>query len=217
MICEILCVGTELLLGDIINTDAAFIAKRLSELGIASYRQTVVGDNGERLKEAISEAFSRSDLVIMTGGLGPTLDDITKKVTADYFGVPMYMDETVKADLLSFFDKTGRKMTENNLLQALIPEGAEVFFNKWGTAPGIALSKELEGKRKTAILLPGPPSECEPMFTECVTPYLHRLSNRTAYSLNLHLYGIGESRAESILHDMMESSEKPGETPERKE
>ena len=158
MICEILCVGTELLLGDIVNTDAAFIAKRLSELGITSYRQSVVGDNGDRLKDAISEAFSRSDMVIMTGGLGPTLDDITKKITADYFGVPMHMDEDVKNDLLALFEKSGKPMTENNLLQALIPEGAEVFFNKWGTAPGIALSKEIEGKQKTAILLPGPPS-----------------------------------------------------------
>ncbi len=213
MICEILCVGTELLLGDIINTDAAFIAKRLSELGITSYRQTVVGDNADRLREAIGEAFSRSDLVILTGGLGPTLDDITKKITAEYFGVPMYMDEAVRDDLVRLFDKIGAKMTENNLLQALIPEGAEVFFNKWGTAPGIALSKELDGKRKTAILLPGPPSECEPMFTECVTPYLHRLSDRTAYSLNLHLYGIGESRAEDILHDIMEQSENPTVAP----
>ncbi len=213
MICEILSIGTELLLGDIVNTDAAFIAKRLSELGIASYRQSVVGDNGERLRETIAEAFSRADLVIMTGGLGPTLDDITKKVTAEYFGVPMYIDETVKADLYSLFEKNHRAMTENNLLQALIPEGAEVFFNKWGTAPGIALSGEVNGERKTAILLPGPPSECEPMFTECVTPYLHRLSNRTAYSLNLHLYGIGESRAEDILHDMMEESRNPTVAP----
>jgi len=209
MICEILCVGTELLLGDIVNTDAAFIAKRLSELGIASYRQTVVGDNAERLREALAEAFSRSDIVIMTGGLGPTLDDITKKITAEYFGVPMYMDETVKDDLVRFFEKIGRPMTENNLLQALIPEGAEVFFNKWGTAPGIALSGEIGGETKTAILLPGPPSECEPMFLECVTPYLHRLSSRTSFSLNLHLYGIGESRAEDILHDMMEESRNP--------
>lgn len=213
MTCEILCVGTELLLGDIINTDAAFIAKRLSELGIPSYRQTVVGDNAQRLKEALSEAFSRSDIVILTGGLGPTLDDITKKITAEYFGLPMHMDEGVKEDLLRFFEKTGRVMTENNLLQALIPEGAEVFFNKWGTAPGIALSKEIDGTVKTAILLPGPPSECEPMFTECVTPYLHRLSNRTSYSLNLHLYGIGESRAEAILHDIMEQSENPTVAP----
>ncbi len=213
MTCEILCVGAELLLGDIINTDAAFVAKRLSELGITSYRQSVVGDNADRLRDALTEAFSRADLVILTGGLGPTLDDITKKITAEYFGVPMHMDETVREDLIRFFEKAGRPMTENNLLQALIPEGAEVFSNRWGTAPGIALSRDINGERKTAILLPGPPSECEPMFTECVTPYLRRLSGQTGYSLNLHLYGIGESRAEAILHDIMEKSQNPTVAP----
>ncbi len=213
MICEILCVGTELLLGDIVNTDAAFIAKRLSELGITSFRQSVVGDNADRLREALGEAFSRSDLVVLTGGLGPTLDDITKKITAEYFGVPLYMDEGVKEDLIRFFEKTGRPMTENNLQQAMIPEGAEVFFNKWGTAPGIALRKNVDSVEKIAVLLPGPPSECEPMFTECVTPYLRRLSGQTSYSLNLHLYGIGESRAEAILHDMMEESTNPTVAP----
>lgn len=213
MICEILCVGTELLLGDIVNTDAAFLAKRLSELGIPSYRQTVVGDNAGRLKRALSEAFSRADLVILTGGLGPTLDDITKKIAAEYFGVPLRMDERVKQDIALFFEKSGRVMTENNLLQAMIPEGAEIFPNKWGTAPGVALRRELEGEIKTAILLPGPPSECEPMFTECVEPYLRRFSERAAYSLNLHLYGIGESRAEAILHDIMENSKNPTVAP----
>ncbi len=213
MICEILSVGTELLLGDIVNTDAAFIAKRLSELGIASYRQGVVGDNADRLREAIGEAFSRADIVILTGGLGPTLDDITKKIVAEYFDAPMHMDESVREDLLRLFEKSNRPMTENNLLQALIPEGAEVFFNKWGTAPGIALSKEVGGETKTAILLPGPPSECEPMFREYVTPYLHRLSGQTSYSLNLHMYGIGESRAEAILHDIMEESGNPTVAP----
>lgn len=213
MIGEIISVGTELLLGDILNTDAAFLAKRLSELGIASYRQTVVGDNEARLRAALEEAFGRADLVLLTGGLGPTLDDMTKKVTAEYFGAPLREDAAVKEDLTRFFENSGLVMTDNNLLQALVPEGAEIFLNRWGTAPGLALTKETNGGRKTAVLLPGPPSECEPMFTACVEPYLRRLSDQTIYSLNLHLYGIGESQAESILHDLMEESRNPTVAP----
>ena len=213
MISEILCVGTELLLGDIINTDAAFIAKEIAALGFSSYHQTVVGDNPERLREAIRTALERSDIVIMTGGLGPTCDDITKFAAADAFGRKMLFDESVRDDLVRFFARIGRTMTENNLSQAYVPEGAVVFYNKWGTAPGLAIDGEINGKRKIAILLPGPPSECEPMFEECVKPYLAKLSDRVIYSRNLHLYGIGESAAEQILRPLMEQSVNPTVAP----
>ena len=213
MICEILAVGTEILLGDIVNTDAAFIAREIASLGFASYHQTVVGDNPERLREAVNHALSRADIVIMTGGLGPTCDDITKIAAAEAFGRKMIFDESVKEDLEKFFAKLGRTMTENNLSQAYVPEDATVFYNKWGTAPGIAIDGEIEGKRKIAILLPGPPSECEPMFEECVKPYLAKLSDKVIYSRNLHLYGIGESGAEQILRPLMLESENPTVAP----
>lgn len=213
MICEILCVGTELLLGDIINTDAAFVAREIASLGFSSYHQTVVGDNPERLREAIRTSLDRSDILIMTGGLGPTCDDITKIAAAEAFGRNMLFDESVRGDLVRFFEKIGRPMTENNLSQAYVPEGATVFYNKWGTAPGIAIDGEIDGKRKIAILLPGPPAECEPMFEECVKPYLAKLSENVIYSLNLHLYGIGESAAEQILRPIMEESTNPTVAP----
>ncbi len=209
MICEILCVGTEILLGDIINTDAAFIAKEIAALGFASYHQSVVGDNPDRLRAAINEGLQRSDILIITGGLGPTCDDITKTAAAEAFGRRMHLDLDVKADIEEFFRRVGREMTKNNLQQAEIPDGATVFYNKWGTAPGIALDGMVNGAQKYAILLPGPPAECEPMFVECVEPYLRKFSPHTIYSLNLHLYGIGESGAEQILRPMMEEAENP--------
>lgn len=213
MICEILCVGTELLLGDIINTDAAFIAREVAALGFSSYHQTVVGDNPERLREAIQNALERTDILIMTGGLGPTCDDITKIAAAEAFGRKMIFSEAVRDDLVKFFEKMGRPMTDNNLSQAYVPEGATVFYNKWGTAPGIAMQGEIGGREKTAILLPGPPAECEPMFEECVKPYLAKLSENVIYSLNLHLYGIGESGAEQILRPIMQESVNPTVAP----
>lgn len=209
MICEILCVGTEILLGDIVNTDAAFIARELASLGFSSYHQSVVGDNPARLRAAVDTGLSRSDILVVTGGLGPTCDDITKTSVAEAFGRKMHTDESVRRDIEEFFRRIGRTMTENNLSQAEIPDGAVVFGNKWGTAPGIALSGEIDGKTKHAILLPGPPSECEPMFVECVEPYLRALSPHTIYSLNLHLHSIGESGAEAILRPMMEEAVNP--------
>lgn len=218
-VCEILAVGTEILLGDIVNTDAAYIAGRLAALGFSSYRQTVVGDNDGRLCDAIREAFSRSDILILTGGLGPTCDDITKTAVAEVFGLPLRMHEQTRADIEAFFRERNRVMTENNLAQAMIPEGAVVFANDWGTAPGVAVVGVPLGMpadasaEKIAILLPGPPSECEPMFTERVEPWLAARSGFTIFSLNLHLYGIGESGAEAILRPIMEESLNPTVAP----
>lgn len=213
MISEILCVGTELLLGDIVNTNAAYIARELAVLGFTSYRQSVVGDNPDRLRSAIRESLSRADVVVMTGGLGPTYDDITKTAAAEIFGEKMIFSEEVKAEIEEYFAKIGRVMTQNNLAQAYIPEGATVLHNKWGTAPGVAISGEIDGKTRHVILLPGPQSECEPMFEECVKPYLAALSDKVIYSRNLHLYGIGESAAENVLREIMEASENPSVAP----
>lgn len=214
-ICEILAVGTEILLGDIINTDAAYIAGRLAALGFSSYRQSVIGDNDGRLCDAIREAFGRADILILTGGLGPTCDDITKTSVAEVFGLPLEMHEKTKEDIEAFFRERNRVMTENNLAQAMIPKGAVVFANDWGTAPGVAVTGIPLGmaEEKTAILLPGPPSECEPMFTERVEPWLAARSGFTIHSLNLHLYGIGESGAEAILRPIMEESRNPTVAP----
>ena len=212
---EILSVGTELLLGEIVNSDAAFIAGEIAKLGFLSYCQGVVGDNAQRLEEAVSHALSRSDILIITGGLGPTCDDITKSVTADFFGLEMHEEQSVKQDIENYFKDIGRNMTANNLLQALVPEGAVIFKNRWGTAPGLAVTGKPRGaaEEKTAILLPGPPKELEPMFTNEVIPYLKRFSDQTIYSLNLHLYGIGESAAEDILRPIMDSGENPTVAP----
>lgn len=204
---EILSVGTELLLGDIVNTDAAYLARRLAQLGIPLYRQSVVGDNEARLREAIGAAFSRADLLILTGGLGPTCDDITKETVARYFGLPLVRDEASEQAMRAYF--AGRAYTANNEKQALVPAGATVFPNGCGTAPGIAV--EAEGK--TAILLPGPPSELIPMFEESVAPYLARCTDGVMYSLNLHLAGIGESAAEARLRDIMDASQNPTVAP----
>ena len=211
---EILAVGTELLLGEIVNTDAAAVAAELARLGYASYRQTVVGDNPDRIREAIREALCRSDLLITTGGLGPTCDDVTKDAVAEFFGVPLEEDPVVRADIESRLGGRGVRVTENNFRQALVPRGAVVFRNSRGTAPGLALRGESgEAAGKAAILLPGPPSELEPMLYEQVSPYLAGLSGEAIVSLNLHLYGIWESTAEDILRTLMETGVNPTVAP----
>ncbi|MBR2636370.1 MAG: competence/damage-inducible protein A [Oscillospiraceae bacterium] len=209
MIGEILCVGTELLLGDIVNTNAAFLSRQLAQLGIGVYHQTVVGDNPARLKQAVEEALGRSDLVIMTGGLGPTYDDITKEVTAAALGLPLVWNETAYERMQSYFARTGRVLTENNKKQAMAPEGSVVFQNDNGTAPGFAVERD----GKTAILLPGPPSEMEPMFLRQVRPFLEGKTGLTFLSRTVHLFGIGESAAESILRDVMEAAQNPTVAP----
>ena len=208
---EILCVGTELLLGDIINTNAAFAARELAKLGIDVFNQSVVGDNPARLRDALRIAFERSDLVIMTGGLGPTYDDLTKETVAEYFGKKMYLDTESLESIKQYFSKmhSGRPMTENNVKQAYMPEGATVFHNYNGTAPGLAVS---DGK-KTAILLPGPPLEMEPMMTRSVVPYLKKMTDHVIFSRTVHIIGVGESYVESVLKDYMLSHTNPTVAP----
>lgn len=196
---EILCVGTELLLGDIINTNASYISRRLAALGIPVYRQAVVGDNPERMRQAIAESFSRSDCLILTGGLGPTCDDITKEMVAEYLGLELELNEEALERMKSYFSSTCRTMTKNNEKQAFAPKGARVLQNDWGTAPGFVI--ELDDK--TAILLPGPPIELEPMWRERVEPYLFERSDAVIVSKNIYILGMGESAVEEKLHDMM--------------
>lgn len=202
---EILCVGTELLLGDIVNTNGAFLARELAALGIGVYHQTVVGDNAQRLQEAIELALSRSDLLVMTGGLGPTYDDITKETAAAALGKPLCWDQQSYDRMAAYFARTGRTMSENNRKQAMVPQGSTVFQNENGTAPGVGMEKD----GKILILLPGPPSEMEPMFQNQVRPYLAGRTGQTFFSRTVHLFGIGESAAEQALRDLMEEGINP--------
>ena len=210
---EILCVGTELLLGDIVNTNAAFLSRQLAELGIAVYRQTCVGDNAERLKSALALALGSADLVITSGGLGPTYDDITKETVAEYFGLKLVTHRGTLEKIRGYFAALGRKMPENNTKQAEIPEGAVVFRNDNGTAPGLCVSVG----DKTVIMLPGPPGELIPLFNDKVLPYLSSHRSHVFVSKNIHLFGIGESAAEEIIKDIMINSTNPTVAPYCKE
>jgi len=214
---EILCIGTELLLGDIVNTNAAYLSQKLASLGIGVYRQTVVGDNVERLKLALGEALSRADLVITSGGLGPTYDDLTKETVAEYFGRAMHTDESVLAEIERYFKNRygdiGR-MTDNNRKQALVPDGSTVLKNPNGTAPGVAI--EGEGG-KTVIMLPGPPREFEPMVDNEVLPYLAARRGEVFFSRNIHIMGMGESAVENELRELMELSANPTVAPYAKD
>ncbi len=210
---EIIAVGTELLLGEITNTDAVTIARALSELGINAYYQTTVGDNPERLADAVSIARSRADIVITTGGLGPTFDDLTKQVCAGVFGKKLKKDEKALLKIEEYFKKRGKKMTANNEAQAYLPEGCTVFENDWGTAPGCAVR---DGE-KILIMLPGPPRECTPMVHERMVPYLEKLSDAVIVSHSIRIYGMGESEVESKIREFAESMKNPTLAPYAKD
>lgn len=199
MIAETIFVGTELLLGNIVNTNAAYLAGELAKYGIGAYYQTVVGDNAERLEGVIRQALTRSDIIILSGGLGPTQDDITKEVAAKVFEKELYLDENSKNRIMSYFEKRNRKMTENNFKQAMIPEGAIILDNDNGTAPGVIMEKD--GKR--IILLPGPPHELKAMFEEKVVPILANESGQTFYSVTVKVCGRSESEIAEILDDLI--------------
>lgn len=211
---EIIAVGTELLLGDILNTNAQFLSKELAILGIEVYHQTVIGDNGERLLEAFDEAFKRCDVVITSGGLGPTKDDITKEMAAKYFGKELTLNEEELKNIEKYFNKTGKKMTENNRKQAYFPKDDIILKNNNGTAPGAIMKGENGG---VIIVLPGPPKELIPMFKESVVPYLRNTTDSTLYSKVLRLFGIGESTMEDEIKDILESQTNPTVAPYAKE
>ncbi len=208
---EILCVGTELLLGDIVNTNATFLSARMAELGIGVYRHMAVGDNPDRLSAALRDALSHADLVITSGGLGPTYDDLTKETVAACFGRKLVMHAPSLEAIRSYFKKTGRVMTKNNEKQAMMPEGATVFPNHFGTAPSLALYDE--EKNKTVIMLPGPPGELENIYYEQILPYLRARRDAVLVSHNLHIFGMGESAVESCLRDLMTEAQNPTVAP----
>lgn len=208
MVVELISVGTEILLGNIVNTNAAYLAEKCALLGCSLYHQTVVGDNEERMEEAIRQAVDRSDIVILTGGLGPTKDDLTKEVAARVFGRELYMDEHSKKRIADYFERIqSRAVTENNWKQALVPEGAIVIDNHNGTAPGLIIEDEERGK--AAILIPGPPDEMKVMFEQDIAPYLNKQQPEGIYSHMVKICGIGESRAETMVADLMEGQSNP--------
>lgn len=200
LIAEILCTGEELLLGDIVNTNAAFLSARLTDLGVSVYHHSVVGDEATRLKECVSEALTRSDIVIISGGLGPTKDDLTKESVAELFGREIKLHEESLANIKAYFERTGRVMSENNKKQAMMPEGATVFPNRFGTAPALALENE---RGQTVIMLPGPPSELVPLFNSEVEPYIKSRSSLSIVSKNIHIFGMGESSVAQSLDGIL--------------
>lgn len=211
---EILCVGTELLLGDIVNTNAQYLSRRLADLGISVYHQSVVGDNVERLKKEFEEAFNRADLVITTGGLGPTPDDLTKETGADYFNKKMVLDEKSYNKLNSYFIKNGGgELKGNNIKQAYFPEGSIILPNNHGTAPGCAI----EDNNKILIVLPGPPREMKPMFEDSVVPFLKKYSEGILKSKVLRICGIGEGIMAETVSDIINNSTNPTVAPYAKE
>lgn len=195
MTAEIICVGTELLLGDILNTNARFLSRELAALGIDVLHQQVVGDNAARLEETVRAALGRSDLLVFSGGLGPTADDLTKETVARCFGDEMRFEPRVLEEIRAFFTSTGRTTPANNEKQAMVPTRGGWFENPNGTAPAVWF--ESGGKR--AVLLPGPPSELEPLWKNAVRPFLQKGQQRVLESLVLRLTGIGESHAEELL------------------
>ncbi len=208
MTVELISVGTEILLGNIVNTNAAYLAEKCALLGLSCFHQSVVGDNEGRMEDAIRLAVSRSDIVILGGGLGPTKDDLTKEVTAKVFGRKLYEDQHVKACIQDYFRRVhAKEVTSNNWKQALVPEGAIVVDNHNGTAPGLIIEDKENGK--TAILLPGPPNELKPMFEEDIYPYLNKLQPEGIYSSMVKIAGIGESKVESEITDLMDEQSNP--------
>ncbi len=205
MTVEILCVGTELLLGNVVNTNAAYLAQKCADLGLSCYYQGVVGDNRERLTEAVKLAMSRSDILILSGGLGPTEDDLTKETVASLMGRELMMDEGSRQKIASYFEERGIEATENNWKQALIPEGALILENHNGTAPGMIV-KNLDTH---VVLLPGPPAELIPMFEESVAPYLSGLQPGVIFSRTVKLCGVPESRVETQIKDLIDAQSNP--------
>jgi nicotinamide-nucleotide amidase len=210
---EILAVGTELLMGQIVNTNAQYISSRLPDVGIGVYYHDVVGDNSERLKQSLELALSRSDIVILTGGLGPTQDDLTKETVSAAVGRKLVLDQESLDSMTSFFKKLGREMTPNNIKQAYLPEGCIAVRNCNGTAPGCII----EEKGKIIVMLPGPPSEMKPMFDETVMPYFAARSEYRLESRFLRIFGIGESTVEDMLMDIIDKQSNPTIAPYAKD
>ncbi len=209
---EIISVGTELLLGHVTNTDARDISEMLSKIGINVKYHTVVGDNPERLRRCVETAKSRADIIITTGGLGPTCDDLTKQILAEAFGLKLVENKTERDGLYDYI-RYGMKFSDNNFTQALLPEGCTVFHNNCGTAPGCGFEKD----GKIVVMIPGPPKECNAMFRESAVPYLRRLSEELIVSHSVRIFGIGESSIDDIFADEMNRMTNPTMAPYAKE
>jgi len=206
---EIISVGTEILLGDIVNTNAQYISKKLADMGILVYHQSVVGDNGGRLKEAYEKAFERVDIVIATGGLGPTKDDITKEVAAEHFSRELVLDEDSLQVMEEYFISRNQAITGGNKKQAYFPKGSIILKNPNGTAPGCIIEED----GKILILMPGPPREMEPMLKNEVIPYLRKYQDGVLISKVLRICGIGESHMEDMIKDIVEKQSNPTVAP----
>ena len=210
--CEIISVGTELLLGDILNTDAQFLAQELARLGFGVMHQSVVGDNHGRLLASLELAAQRSDIIILSGGLGPTPDDITKEVTCEFFSKELVLHEESLRRMTRYFTSKGIEMSESNKKQAMLPADCVVFENNNGTAPGLGMEKN----GRHILLLPGPPRELKPMFFESAVPYLKRFSDKIIISHNVRTFGIGESAMSQLVEDLL-AKENPTVAPYAKD
>ncbi|MCR3757399.1 competence/damage-inducible protein A [Clostridium felsineum] len=210
---EILCVGTELLLGDILNTNAKFLSKEFSSMGFSMYHQTVVGDNVERLKKEFELALGRADIIVTTGGLGPTKDDLTKETAAEFFNKKLIFDKNSYDKIVDYFNRVGRTISENNKKQAYFPEGCTILKNDHGTAPGCIIDEN----GKIVILLPGPPREIVPMFKNYVAPYLKKYQEGTIISKVLRVSGVGEGRAAEMLEGLIDNQTNPTIAPYAKD
>ena len=202
---EIIAVGTELLLGDILNTNAQFLSRELAALGITVHFQTVVGDNPARLESVVRQARGRSDLLVFSGGLGPTEDDLTKQTVARAFGDTLRFDEAELEKIRAFFTAWGRTMPENNKKQAMVPTHGRKIPNANGTAPGM-IFEDQAAPGKYAVLLPGPPKELQPMFLNSVKPWLAAMSDSVLHSVTLRVTGVGESHLESRIGHLLENA-----------
>lgn len=200
-VCELISVGTEILLGDILNTDAQYLSIELAKLGISVIHQSTVGDNRERLLAQLDEAAKRSDIIILSGGLGPTPDDLTKEVCCEFFGKKMFLHEPTVEKIKEYFSSKGIEMAQNNLKQAMLPKDCVIFPNDNGTAPGMAIEKD----GVHILVLPGPPRELKPMFQNCAVPYLMQFSDRIIVSHNIRTFGIGESSMAENVNDLFDA------------
>ncbi|WP_077610912.1 competence/damage-inducible protein A [Clostridium sp. Marseille-P2415] len=206
MVVELISVGTELLLGNIVNTNTQYLAEKCALLGLSMYHQVTVGDNRERLSEVLTNALNRSDVVILTGGLGPTEDDLTKEVCAEVMGFSLEEDAHTKERIKKYFKNSiYKEIPDNNWKQALVPLGAIVLENDNGTAPGLIMEKD----GKAAILLPGPPNELKPLFRDQVFPYLQKLQPEVIRSQMIKICGHGESQVEDKLLDLIDGQSNP--------
>ena len=209
---EIISVGTELLLGRVVNTDARDISEMLSKIGINVKYHTVVGDNPQRLRDCVNIAKERADIIITTGGLGPTCDDLTKQILAECFGLELKFDQEVADGLYEYIDFK-HELTENTYQQAMLPEGCTVFYNTCGTAPGCGFEKD----GKVVVMIPGPPKECNAMFSLSAMPYLQHLSEEKIVSHSVCVFGMGESAVDDVFAGEMNSMVNPSMAPYAKE